>query len=120
MGEYVARLAESDLGGRASLLTGGLDALDAEASARFAAPLHALSLDRQDEVLGRVEAGDVLADWRVPPRRFFELLVHLTSEAYYGDPGNGGNRGQVAWEMIGYEPRGQTRDDPEAQTVTRT
>ena len=38
--------------------------------------------------------------------RFFALLVGHTMEGFYGDPGNGGNRGRIAWEMIGFEVRG--------------
>lgn len=38
----------------------------------------------------------------VPPRLFFNLLLDLTREGYFGDPVYGGNRGKAAWRMIGF------------------
>lgn len=34
---------------------------------------------------------------------FFTLLVSQTMESFYADPGNGGNKDQIAWKMIGFE-----------------
>lgn len=33
---------------------------------------------------------------------FFRLLVSHALEGFYADPGNGGNRDGIAWQMIGY------------------
>ena len=41
-------------------------------------------------------------DWHGDPIWFFRLLVEQTMEGFYADPGNGGNKGGVSWEMIGY------------------
>ena len=42
------------------------------------------------------------ADWPQDPRVFFRLLVEQTTEGFYADPGNGGNKDEAAWKMIGY------------------
>ena len=76
----------------------GLEALNAEAQTLFAA----LSPERQDAVLRDVEAGRVRTDWREDPAAFFRLLLEQTMEGFYADPGNGGNRSGIAWDMIGY------------------
>ena len=69
----------------------GLDALDAEAP-----DFQALSAPAQNALLMRLE---------LDPQRgaFFRLLVSHVMEGFYADPGNGGNRGGVAWQMIGYK-----------------
>jgi len=47
--------------------------------------------DEQDTLLAKFEAS------------FFSLLVSQTMESFYADPGNGGNKDQIAWKMIGFE-----------------
>ena len=80
----------------------GLDALEAEAQAASGASFAALPPDAQDGLLKRVEAGDVRTEWTLDSKPFFRLLVDQTMEGFYADPGNGGNKGGIAWEMIGY------------------
>ncbi len=80
----------------------GLDDLDAEARLTEGGPFAALATDAQDALLARVEAGEVWAHWTLDPAAFFRLLVEQTTEGFYADPGNGGNRDGVAWDMIGY------------------
>ena len=80
----------------------GLDALDAEAQATESSSFAALAPDAQDRLLMRVEAGNVRADWPLPPADFFRRLVSQAMEGYYADPGNGGNKGEAAWKMIGF------------------
>ena len=80
----------------------GLDALDAEALATEGSPFAALAPDAQDALLARVEAGDVRAAWPLPAADFFRRLVSQAMEGYYADPGNGGNRGEASWKMIGF------------------
>ncbi len=77
----------------------GLEALNAEAQTSFAA----LSPERQDAVLHDVEAGRVRTAWPHDPAAFFCLLLEQTMEGFYADPGNGGNKDSVAWDMIGYQ-----------------
>lgn len=33
---------------------------------------------------------------------FFRLLIAHVQEGFYADPGNGGNKDAVAWQMIGF------------------
>lgn len=62
------------------------------AGASFAA----LGAEAQDTLLHQLEAGaETVA--------FFRLLVEQTLESFYADPGNGGNRNGVSWDMIGYK-----------------
>lgn len=81
----------------------GLDALDREARAQAGAAFADLSADAQDALLRRVEAGEVRADWPLPPAAFFALLVRQCMEGFYADPGNGGNKDGVSWRMVGFE-----------------
>lgn len=80
----------------------GLDALDAEARATEGSAFAALAPDAQDRLLARIEAGDVRADWPLPAADFFRRLVSQAMEGFYADPGNGGNKGEAAWKMIGF------------------
>lgn len=80
----------------------GLDALEAEAQAASGAAFAGLPPDAQDALLARVEAGEVAACWPLDPGTFFRLLAEQTTEGFYADPGNGGNRNGVGWDMIGY------------------
>jgi gluconate 2-dehydrogenase gamma chain len=74
----------------------GLDALEAAAEASADAPFAALDAAAQDGLLRWLEAAEDTAV-------FFRLLVEQTLESYYADPGNGGNRSGVSWDMIGYK-----------------
>src|SRR5262249_17518706 len=102
--EYLAR----KLGGDPVAVAGfaaGLDGLDAEATARSGRGLAALHAAEQDDVLRVAESGSTIAPWTVEPATFFSALVETTAEGYYGDPGNGGNRGEVSWRMCGFTER---------------
>jgi len=68
----------------------GLRALDAAAGGSFAL----LGPDAQDTLLRRLEAEEVA---------FVRLLIAQTLESFYADPGNGGNKNAVAWDMIGHK-----------------
>jgi hypothetical protein len=104
--EFIRRILETEADLPADAFLRGLDSLSAEAISLFSQPFAALTPARQDDVLQRVENGSVQSQWLNDPREFFRMLVNLTSEGYYSDPGNGGNRDQIAWKMIGYDPRG--------------
>ena len=85
-----------------------LRGIDAEARLRFSQSFQALGAGEQDEVLRRIEAGDVAErEWGgMDPRRFFrhELLTVAVS-VYYAHP--------AAWNEIGFggpaSPRGYVR-----------
>lgn len=102
VGGYLARQFAGDLAGLIPAYRDGLDALDATARAAWGRPFADGEPSVQDVLLAQVETGargEGLA-------RFFALLVEHTMEGFYGDPGNGGNRGRIAWQMIGFEVRG--------------
>jgi hypothetical protein len=104
-GDYIAGQLSGQLAHLVPMYRAGLDGLQAEARAEFAAPFHLLSADRQDALLQRVEAGDVVADWTTDPKPFFAALACHAAEGYYADPGQGGNRDRVSWRMIGFNGR---------------
>jgi hypothetical protein len=72
----------------------GLDALEAKAQRAENAAFATLAPAQQDTVLAGFEADDTTG--------FFRLLVQQTMEGYYADPGNGGNKNGVAWDIIGF------------------
>lgn len=54
-----------------------------------------------DEVLTALETGNLTLP-SVPSPVFFETLLANTIEGWFADPAYGGNRGMVAWRMIGF------------------
>ena len=79
----------------------GLDGLDAESTVRHGKPFTVLSIDEQDHLLAAVEANDTRAAWQTPPVPFFQLLLNVTAEGYYGDTAQ--HRVPPSWKMIGYD-----------------
>jgi len=106
VGDYLDRQFAADLSHVVDLYRGGLDALDVEARTAAGVSFAALAPAAQDELLRRVEAGDVATDWPVNPAEFFRAATEHAAEGFYGDPGNGGNRDGVSWRMIGFEVTG--------------
>lgn len=106
VGDYLERQFAGDLGHLVGMYRAGLEALDAETLAVAGVHFAKLAPDAQDDVLRRVEAGDVATDWPVDPAEFFRAAAEHAAEGYYGDPGNGGNRDGVSWRMIGFEVTG--------------
>ena len=106
-GDYLMRqLDGGDLAHFSEFYKNGLDALEDEARAAAGTDFAQMDAPAQDALLTRIEADDVTADWPVEPSIFFRRLVEHTMEGFYGDPGNGGNREEVSWKMIGFEVRG--------------
>jgi len=83
----------------------GLDGLEVEAQ-RSGRSFADLSPEQQDDLIRKCEVMIRRTGWEVSPRQFVELLARQTIEGYYSDPGNGGNRGGIAWKMVGFEVRG--------------
>lgn len=106
VGDYLERQWAGDLSHMLDTYRAGLDALDAESGATAGVRFAELDAAAQDELLRRVEAGDVRTDWLVEPAYFFLAAAEHAAEGYYGDPGNGGNRDAVSWRMIGFEVSG--------------
>jgi len=101
-GDYLLRQLAGDLQQFLPTYREGLDELDAEARAAFGMPFAALTAEQQDLLLSRADfASGVLRNPGLL-QRFFRLLVLHVAEGYYSDPGNGGNRNRVAWDMIGF------------------
>ena len=100
---YLERLLQTDLADDAELFVAGIEAIDAEALARYDAPFAVLTPDQQISILQDIEAGAVKRSWPVTPSRLFGMLVNITAEGYYSDPQQGGNRGCVSWVMTGFE-----------------
>jgi gluconate 2-dehydrogenase gamma chain len=103
VGGYLTRQFESDLAPQLEVYCAGLDGIEAEAALRFQSSFASLTVEQQNTTLHKIEAGEVLASWSVPPARFFELLVNTTAEGYYSEPEQGGNRGAISWAMTGFE-----------------
>ena len=106
VGDYLTRQLSGDLRSLLEQYRAGLDALDAEAQAIAGARFTALDAGAQDALLSQVEVGAIVTPWPVEPAVFFRHAAEHAAEGYYGDPGNGGNRGAAAWRMIGFEVRG--------------
>lgn len=106
VGDYLLRQFERDLSDWLPTYRNGLEALDAEALVAAGAGFAEMDADAQDALLARVEAGTTATPWPVEPKRFFAALVNHAMEGFYSDPGQGGNRDGIAWDMIGFEVRG--------------
>ena len=104
--EFIARIFETETDPPAEAFLRGLYSLNAEAESIFSQPFVSLTPAQQDDVLQRVENGSVQSEWLDDPKAFFAMLLNLTSEGFYSDPGNSGNRDKVSWKMVGYDPRG--------------
>ncbi|RAP77306.1 GMC family oxidoreductase [Paenibacillus montanisoli] len=100
---YLERHADEDPGTWTNLLEPGLLALNAEASVHHGRPFAELSAEEKDNLLHDIQQ-DKYRDWPVPSKPFFEALLSLVIEGYYGSPEAGGNRGGKSWEMIGFRP----------------
>lgn len=101
-GTYVSRQLAGDASAQIDNVAAGLDALEAEAQASHGLGFIALDGAQQDALLTRLERRQLDTIWSVDPADFFALLVTLTMEGFYADPGNGGNREAVSWRMIGF------------------
>jgi gluconate 2-dehydrogenase gamma chain len=60
-----------------------------------------LSVERQDDTLKRIEAGEIKFDG-VDALGFFAALLKDVPEGFFSDPIHGGNRDMVGWKMIGF------------------
>ena len=66
-----------------------------------ATPFEKLQGPQQDEWLTRLQNGTDDLDG-VPAKTFFESLLAMAIEGYFGDPAYGGNRDARAWAMVGF------------------
>ena len=115
VGDFLQSLLTGELRARAADVEAGLRLLDAEALARHGGTAFASLPDPdKDALITDLLAGRARVEWAgVAPGAFLNLLVSLTAQGFYGDPGNGGNRNGVAWDLVGYRylPEGATWPD---------
>ncbi len=104
--DYLLRQLSGDLAELLPSYQLWLSSLDAEAHAVHGQPFAQLSPSDRTDLLKSVENGDVTTDWTIEPAPFFRQIVEHCGEGYYSDPGNGGNRDGIVWQMIGFEVRG--------------
>ncbi|WP_258171131.1 GMC family oxidoreductase [Paenibacillus sp. R14(2021)] len=100
---YLARHAGENPAVWTTLIEPGLLVVDAEAAARCGRSFAELPVEEQDRLLQDVQQERV-RDWPVTPRLFFDTLLTLVIEGYYGNPEAGGNDGGKSWDMIGFRP----------------
>lgn len=100
---YLERRAGEDPVAWMELIETGLRALDAEALLRYGQAFSKLSAGKQDGLLEDVQQ-DRVRDWPVSSQTFFNTMLSLVVEGYYGSPDSGGNREGKSWEMIGFRP----------------
>jgi gluconate 2-dehydrogenase gamma chain len=60
-----------------------------------------LAVERQDQLLGGLEAGEVKLEG-ADGKLFFETLLKNAQEGFFADPIYGGNKDMCGWKMIGY------------------
>lgn len=100
---YLERYAVQDAATWTDVIEPGLRALNAEAGKLHNQPFSELSAQEQDRLLQDSER-DFFQYWPVSSKRFFDTLLSLVVEGYYGSPESGGNIGGKSWDMIGYRP----------------
>jgi gluconate 2-dehydrogenase gamma chain len=103
--DYIAGQLTGQLAHLLPIYHAGLDGLEAEARAAFAAGFAGLTSERQDALLERIEAGDARANWETDAKAFFSMLVGHAAEGYYADPAQAGNRDRASWRMVGFNGR---------------
>ncbi|WP_425145072.1 GMC family oxidoreductase [Deinococcus sp.] len=105
VGTFLEGIFERELSGNVSLFGAGLDGVEREARARHGTAFTELNSAAQDALISDLLVGKTRADWpEIAAAEFLAWLIRLCMQGYYGDPGNGGNRGGAAWSMIGYRP----------------
>ncbi len=100
--DYLEIQFGSDLASMRAYYGAGLDATDAEARAGSGTGFHLLRPAERGALVRTVEAGVTRTPWPFGAREFLATVIGHVMEGYYGDPGNGGNRDAVSWQMIGF------------------
>jgi gluconate 2-dehydrogenase alpha chain len=80
----------------------GLAALDRAAKGLCDAPFADCEAEQQDDLVGKLERGE-LPDFRTPPQQsFFGMLREHLQEGLFADPVYGGNRDKLGWKFLGH------------------
>lgn len=85
----------------AELIRLGLADLDRWVMAAHGKDFLTLDLAARVDALKEIERGEAKFD-DVPSAIFFDHLLNLSMEGYFGDPIYGGNRGKASWTMLGF------------------
>ncbi|QRF54236.1 gluconate 2-dehydrogenase subunit 3 family protein (plasmid) [Rhizobium rosettiformans] len=86
----------------AGLYRAALEAIDAHCRDAYGNRSFAdLSEDEQDEILKRMDDGELELDG-VSAQAFFDLILDNAIEGFFCDPIYGGNRDMVGWKLVGF------------------
>ena len=102
VGDYLIRQFTGDLKHLLDTYRACLNSLNQEAVVANGMAFASLDLPQRTLLFKRLEAGESRAEWQIPTGQFIEMLASHAAEGYYADPGNGGNRDRVTWDMIGF------------------
>ena len=105
VGGFLRKILGTELPNAVATLAAGLEGVDAEARTRCGAAFAGLPERQQDEILADLQQGRTSTSLSSDQAAgFVRLLNSLTTQGFYADPGNGGNRDGVSWRMVGYLP----------------
>jgi gluconate 2-dehydrogenase gamma chain len=102
VGRYIDQALAGDEKAVAPLFQGGLAALDEYARSAYGAVFTGLPPDKQDAVLGDLEAAKPT---NFPPPGagvFFATVREFALQGMFCDPEQGGNANFVGWDLLGY------------------
>ncbi|WP_420225491.1 gluconate 2-dehydrogenase subunit 3 family protein [Pigmentiphaga litoralis] len=85
----------------AQMFRAGLASLDQAAASGGKGAFADLDSAAQDQLLKRMQAGDIPAT-PLPSAVFFAALLDATIEGYFADPVYGGNRDMASWKLVGF------------------
>lgn len=80
----------------------GLVALDAASRNIHGKAFVDLPEDQQDDILKKLEAGEVDLPGGLDPKKLFQQFLSNVREGFLADPIYGGNKGMAGWKMIGF------------------
>jgi choline dehydrogenase-like flavoprotein len=100
---YLEQYASTGAAEWTKVIEPGLRSLQEEALKLHGKPFSDLPANEQDQLLKEAEL-DAFVDWPVSSKLFFDTLLNLTAEGYYGSPEAGGNIKGQSWDMIGFRP----------------
>ncbi|HEY7033662.1 MAG TPA: GMC family oxidoreductase [Thermomicrobiales bacterium] len=80
----------------------GFLALDRAAGDLIGTPFADAAPDQQDDILGRMERGELPYFATPPQQSFFALLRAHCQEGLFADPIYGGNRDKLGWRTLGH------------------
>ena len=85
----------------AGLYRAAIKALDAHCQGTLGNSFAELPENKQDELLARLEEGELELDG-VSAKAFFNMILENAIEGFFSDPIYGGNRDMVGWKLVGF------------------